>query len=273
MPGINVVGGNIRYPSLQSIADLFRSQINDDMSGATDTPGEGQIATNTSPFLLSFMNAAIRDMYSDLRNVGDPALILDNYLLLNIPPVAAQNSALRVTLSYAGYNNGYSWVNTWTLPFSCERVLALWERWSNTNDPFIPMEQVQALPGSWQWQRMGIWAMEQNAIVMPGCLNYVDLRIRCRITFPDFLDPETLNFSTAYVPILSCQNAVVAKMVRLYAKRFAPDMYPMAVQEDQSYMDKLKNEVVRQQQSIAQGSPAFGDEATGSIGAWYYSQL
>src|ERR1700744_6481350 len=98
MPGLNVVGGSIRYPSLQSMADLFRSQINDDMSGATDTPGEGQIDTNTSPFLLTFMNSGIRELYSDLRNVGDPALILDNYLLLGIPPISAQNPAQRVTL-------------------------------------------------------------------------------------------------------------------------------------------------------------------------------
>lgn len=504
MPGLNVVGGNIRFPSLQSIADLFRSQINDTMAGATDTPGEGIIMPNTNPDLLVFLDSAVRDTYSDLRNVGDPALILDNYLLLGIPPLAAQNPAVRVTLSYAGYNNGYSWSPLWTLPISCERVLAVWERWANSTQtttstssvsydldqvnvippsdggstfsakyyqaiymmgasssgdtftgwavsqpsaalflrfydssltllgstdlstvssgttvtapantaffviaatgvstgntyavdftrnsvsgytysvttdadnvnfdtaftspsngtavyplavitsgstfqatsfstpaamtltfynnaleslsstsvtqgqtytapsdsaywsltpagtsgdylavytvnitqtstittstpsdmPFIPMEQVHALPGTWQWERMGVWAMEQNAIVMPGCLMPVDLRMRCRITFPDFLNPATLDFSTAYVPILSCQNAVVAKMLRLYAKRFAPDLYQMAVQEDTAYMDKLQREVVRQQQSIANGSRAFGEEATEGIGSWYWN--
>jgi hypothetical protein len=273
MPGLNVVGGNIRFPSLQSMADLFRSLINDDMSGATDTPGEGQIATNTSPFLLSFMNSAIRDVYSDLRNVGDPELILDNYLLIGIPPIAVENPAVRVTLSYAGFNNGFTWNSAFTLPISCERVIAMWERLTNTNDPFAPMDQVQALPGGRQHRRMGCWAMEQNAVVMPGCLQEVDLRMRMRITFPDFLNPATLDFSTAYVPILSCQNAVVSKMLVLYAKRFAPEQYQMAVAEDARFIDKLKLEVVRQQQSIASGPAAFGEEATGSIGAWYYSQL
>lgn len=265
-----VVGGNIRYPNLQSIADLFRSQINDDMSGATGTPGEGQIATNTSPFLLSFMNSAIRDTHSDLRNVGDPALILDNYLLLNIPPVSAVNPAIRYTLSYAGMNNGLTWSNQWLLPLETQRVERLWERQSNINAVFTPMTQVQALPGNYQGQCMGIWAMEQNAIVMPGCLQYVDIRLRVRITLPDFLNPAILNFASSYVPILDCQNAVVAKMVVLYAKRFAPDMYQMAIAEDTRFTEKLKLEIVRQQQSIENQRRPYGEEAVGDMAAVYW---
>lgn len=265
-----VVGGNTRYPNLQAIADLFRSQINDDMSGATGTPGEGQIATNTSPFLLSFMNSAIRDVYSDLRNVGDPALILDNALLLNIPPLTAVNPAVRVTLSYAGYNNGFSWTNQWLLPLGCQRVERLWERQSNINAEFTPMQQVQALPGNYQGQCMGIWAMEQNAIVMPGCLQYTDIRIRCRITLPDFLNPATLNFSTSYVPILDCQNAIVAKMLVLYAKRFAPEQYQMAIAEDTRFIEKLKLEVVRQQQSIDYQRTPYGEDAVSDMAAAYW---
>jgi len=265
-----VIGGNNRYPSLQSIADLFRSQINDDMSGATGTPGEGQIATNTSPFLLSFMNSAIRDVYSDLRNVGDPALILDNYILAGIPPLAEQDPAVRVTLAYTGYNNGFTWTNQWLLPISCERVLQLWERWSGSNDPFISMTQVHALPGGYQGYRMGVWAMEQNAIVMPGAMQMVDIRLRCRITFPDYLNPATLDFSHTYVPILSCQNAVVAKMILLYAKRYAPEMYPMALAEDTRFIDKLKLEVVRQQQSIENQRTPFGEEAVTDMASWWW---
>lgn len=265
-----VVGGNLRYPNLQAIANLFRSQINDDMSGATGTPGEGQIATNTSPFLLSFMNSAIRDVYSDLRNVGDPALILDNYLLLNIPPLAAVNPAVRVTLAYIGYNDGFSWSTQWLLPLSCERVERLWERQSNINAEFTPMQQVNGLPGNYQGQCMGIWAMEQNSIVMPGCLQYTDLRLRCRITLPDFLSPDTLDFSTSYVPILGCQNAIVAKMVVLYSKRFAPDLYSMAIAEDTRFIEKLKLEIVRQQQSIENQRRPFGEEAVGDMAAVYW---
>lgn len=265
-----IAGGNNRYPSLQSIASLFRSQINDDMSGATNTPGEGQIATNTSPFLLAFMNSAIRDVYSDLRNVGDPALVLDNYILTGIPPLTAPNPAVRVTLSYTGYNNGFTWSSAWMLPISCQRVLGLWERQSGVNATFVPMQQVQWLPGGYQTQRMGVWAMEQNAVVMPGSLQMVDLRLRCLITYPDNFNAATLDFAHTYVPILDCTNAIVAKMVVLYAKRFAPEQYPMAIAEDARFIDKLKLEVVRQRQSIQNTRAEFGAEATGSFTDWYW---
>lgn len=111
-----------------------------------------------------------------------------------------------------------------------------------------------------------MWEMRQNAVWMPGCLSQVDLRIRCRITFPDFLNPATINFSTAYVPILSCQNAVVAKMLLLYAKRFAPENYAMCVAEDNRLMGKFQLEVVRQRQTVENQRVEYGSEAFESVG-------
>ena len=262
-----IVGGNIRYPSLESIASLFRAQINDTFSGSTNTPGEGLIMYDQNPDLITFMDSAIRDVYSDLRNVGDPALILDNYLLLGIPPLASPNPAVQVSLSYAGYFNGFSWSDQWALPISCERVEKIWERFSGTQDNFSPMTPSRfGLPGVNQTERMGMWEIRQNAVWMPGCLSQVDLRLRCRITFPDFLDPATINFSTAYVPILSCQNAVVAKMLLLYAKRFAPEYYSMCVAEDNRLMGKLQLEVVRQRQTVENQRAEYGSEAFESVG-------
>lgn len=266
-----VVGGNTRYANLQSIANLFRVFINDTMAGATNTPGEGVIMPNTNPDLLTILNEGTSETYSDLRNVGDPALILDNYLLLNIPPLAATNPAVRVTLSYAGYNNGFTWSNAWLLPIGTQHVLRMWERWSNVNAPFCDMQQVQALPGGNQGQRMGCWTMEQNAIVMPGCLSMVDLRMRCRITFPEFLNPATLDFSSAYVPLVGCKNAIAAKMRLIYATRFAPDMYQLAVAEEERQMNKLKLEIVRQQQSIENARTPYGEEAVGDMSAIYWA--
>ena len=49
-----IVGGNIRYPSLESIASLFRAQINDTFSGSTNTPGEGLIMYDQNPDLITF---------------------------------------------------------------------------------------------------------------------------------------------------------------------------------------------------------------------------
>ena len=264
-----VVGGNIRYPSLSSLAALFRAQINDSFSGTAGVPGEGLIMFNQNPDLLTFMDSAIRDTYSDLRNVGDPALILDNYILRNIPPLAAADPTVQVSLSYAGYFNGFTWSNLWTLPISCERVERIWERWSNTDEAFCPMQPAPfGLPGAVQTQRMGVWEMRQNAVWMPGCLAAVDLRLRCRITFPDFsaFNPNTIDFDTAYVPILSCQNAIVAKMLVLYAKRFDPSQLQWAIAEDERMIGKLRLEVVRQMQNTENQRIQYGDAATQGYG-------
>jgi hypothetical protein len=267
-----VVGGSIRYPSLSSIAALFRAQINDSFSGTTGVAGEGLIMFNQNPDLLVFMDSAIRDTYSDLRNVGDPALILDNYILTGIPPLANPDPTVQVSLAYAGYFNGFTWSALWTLPISCERVERMWERWSNTNAPFIPMTPAPfGLSGVIQNQRMGQWELRQNAIWMPGCLAMIDLRLRCRITFPDFsaFNPNTIDFDTAYIPILSCQNAVVAKMLVLYAKRFDPTQLAWAIQEDERMMGKLRLEVVRQMQNTENQREQYGDAATTGYG-WIY---
>ena len=191
-----VVGGNLRYPTLQAIANLFRAQINDDFAGATNTPGEGVIAFNTAPFLLTIMDSAIRELYSDLRNVGDPSLILDNYILTGLPALTGPNPTVQTSLSYAGFFDGFQWHPQWTLPISCTKVERMWERWTGSQESFTPMSLAPfGLPPCMQVSLMGQWEYRQNAVWMPGSLVQEDLRIRCRITFPDFLDPVSINFN------------------------------------------------------------------------------
>ena len=85
------IGGLANYPSLQVIANLVRSLVNDDKAGATGTPGEGQILTNSSVTLQNLMNSAIRDTYRDVRIMGQPTLIKD----LKLIPVAPAKFAAR----------------------------------------------------------------------------------------------------------------------------------------------------------------------------------
>lgn len=269
-----VVGGNIAYPSLQSIANLFRASINDTANNTTGAGvgtgnSAGLIMPNSNPDLLTFIDSAIRDTYSDLRNVGDPELLLDNYILLGIPPLTQPDQAVQVSLSYAGYFNGFTWSDQWKLPSGAVKIERLWERWSDSGADFIPMNPAPfGLPGTLQWQRMSYWEVRQNQVWMPGCLNEIDLRMRCRITFPDVsgFNPSTVNFNTAYVPILGCQNAVVAKMLQWYSLRFAPENLPAADSREAMYMFKLKLEVTRQLQNTEYQRAQFGDEATSSYG-------
>ena len=74
--------------SLDTIMELVRSLVNDTQAGAENIPGEGQIFTNNpaiSPFTQPFLNSSIRELYRELRNVGEPVLIKDNVILTNLP--------------------------------------------------------------------------------------------------------------------------------------------------------------------------------------------
>lgn len=264
-----VVGGNIRYPTLQGILDLFRASINDTFpnTGGTGTGsggGAGLIMNNTNPDVLTFLNAACLDAFAELRNVGAPELILDNYLLNGIPALAQPDPSVQVGLSYAGYFNGFSWSNGWLLPIGMSRILALSQRQSGSNSDYVPMQNFPAgLPGISQGQLMYGYEMRQGILWMSGALNAIDLRLRCRITFPPFLSrvASVLDFSTAYVPILDSGNAIASKMLVRYARRFCPENLPIAKDAESTDMGKLRLESVRERQSQENQRAAFGDEA------------
>src|SRR5271170_1087566 len=269
-----VIGGNVRYPNLQSIADLFRSGINDtaNNTGGTGTGSgntAGLIMPNSNPDLLTFMDSAIQETFSDLRNVGDPELIIDNYIVSGIPPLLQADPAVQVSLGYMGFFNGFTWDSTRVLPISVSKMLAIWERPTNTNTDFNPMTPAPfGLPGVMQGNTMKYWEMRQGQIWMPGCLQTTDLRLRARINFPVPYGPN-VNFSTTYVPILDSRNAIVAKMLILYAKRFAPEQYPLAISEEDRLMFKLKLEVVRGLQAQENQRSEFGNEAVADFAvAW-----
>src|ERR1017187_3485669 len=111
-PTINVPQAN-GSTSLATIMDLVRSLVNDTQAGATNTPGEGQILTDNptiSPFTQPFLNSSIRELYRELRNVGDPVLIKDNVIFTNLPIINSptnglgqQDPAVQTFLDPAGY--------------------------------------------------------------------------------------------------------------------------------------------------------------------------
>src|ERR1700744_3950530 len=155
------VGGNIRYPTLQSICDLFRARINDTGNNTTGTgTGTGNqaglIMPNSNPDLLTFLNSACQDMFAELRNVGDPELILDNYLLIGLPPVNSSmgpgvaNPAVQVGLSYAGYFDGVEWYPQWKLPIGMSRILAVAQRQNSTCDFALLQRFPAGIPGTLQ---------------------------------------------------------------------------------------------------------------------------
>lgn len=261
------VGGNIVYPNLSEIADLFRAQINDTFnnsggSGTGSGGGAGLVMNNSNPDLMTLMRSGIRTLFSDLRNVGDPELIIDNYILTGLPALATTDPAVQVAIGYNGFFDGYQWHADWTLPVGLKKVGAIWERQSGVNEDFVPMQRAtMGLPSVLQGTRMGWWEPRQGAIWMVGSTESVDIRIRGTIGFPSTYNVANLDFDTTYVPIQNCADAVMAKMLKRYAARLSPELYQMAVDMEKTEMDKLFLEVVREKQDTENARGDFGNEA------------
>lgn len=270
------VGGINLFPSLESIFQLFRSRINDDMSGANNVPGEGLIATDNSPFMLPFANSAFEDLYSDLRIVRDPELIYDNYIVENLPTmvgpygVGAPAPETQVYLGYSGFFDGTQMHPQFKLPIWTRSVTRVWERQSNSGNDFVGMaEAAFGLPPVMQGALMRQWEYRQGSIWMPGALAQVDLRIRGTLNFIDYINivnPATglgtLNFAGTYFPIQDSKNAVVAKMLTQYAERFSPESLAAVQAREDKMVKKLKQEIALRRQTVtySRGDYGGGDE-------------
>lgn len=267
------IGGMTNYPTLETIANLTRSIVGDDKAGATGTPGEGQILTDTSVTLQNFMNSAIRDMYRDTRIMGQPTLIKDNYLVLNLPPVnsvlgvGAVNPAVQVDLTFSGYFDGLEMQSVWdgagnvTLPSDMILPLEMWERQSGTNNPFgqmrqssgslSPRDQTTCL-GEWEWRTDGIW--------MNGATQQRDIRLRYICSYADLVS-SSIDWTTTYVPVMDCQECVADKIAVRYASRLGGDALTDAQVAAGRSLLKLKQQLTRDRQKISYVTPPYGQSS------------
>jgi hypothetical protein len=267
-------GGTNLYPSLEDVASLFRSLINDDGTGQSGPTG-GQIATDQAPFMLPFMNSAMRDLYSDLRIIGDQTLMIDNYVLTGLPVINGPEGAgtaspeTQVYLGYNGYFDGTVMWPNFTLPINTMMVTRIWERLTGSQGPFVPMVEAQfGLPGQYQQERNGIWEYRGDAVWMPGATVPVDLRIRGTLNFVNWISvANSLNFAITYFPVQDSTNAIVDKMLVLYSRRFAPDQTPSAMQSAAASLMKLKQEIIRRRQTVEYTRQDFAEGAGNGL-AW-----
>jgi len=245
------IGGNSAYPSLNTIANLARSKVNDDKAGATGTPGEGQILTNSSVTLQNFMNSAVRDTYRDIRIMGQPTLIGDNYVLYNLPPVnsplgiGVANPAVQVSLQFVGYFDGLLMWPNFTLPNGLLYPLEMWERQAGSQLGFAPMkESTGALQPRQQAQILGTWEWRQDGIWMNGATQYRDIRLRYIFTFAD-LASSSINWTTTFVPILDSQEAIADKIAVLYCARLGGAALAEARNDAKMSIFKLRQQITR----------------------------
>jgi hypothetical protein len=243
----NVVGfdGLEGAPSLESICDLYRSIVNDTYAG-----GAGQINTDTAPWMKPFLNSAIRDLCSDLRMVGDMRVIVDNYLVENIPPIPSADPTVQVALTYAGYFNGSTWNPNLLLPPNLMWLMKVWQRPSNTAATFYPMCVAPAgLSGVYQGSGLGQYEVRgNNELWLNGSTLATDMRLRYMAVFPDIVNGD-VDFDNTFVPIQDCTNAVAFKMVAYYAQRLSPDQFQLAEAQATKFTKKIISESVLNSQT------------------------
>lgn len=266
----NVVVDVSTFPTIQTITNLVRSDIRDDMAGATNTVGEGQILVDnltTSVTMANFFNSAVREVQRRLRIVGAPSLIADNYIISAIPPLngplglGVADPSVQVYIAFNGYYDGTLWHSTYGLPQGVFQVMRVWERQTNSQDVFQDLgEPADGLDGVYQTNGFGRWEWRQNMICLPGSLDTRDLRIRYQMIlnayFVQHADP-----ATTYLPIMNCEEAVARVISRLYAARQGGSLYEMRKTEADNAINDILNEEIQGAQGQNYTTNAYGNEA------------
>jgi hypothetical protein len=269
-PTINLPQGS-QDTSLETIMDLVRSLVNDTQAGLTGTPGEGQIFTDNpavSPFTQPFLNSSIRELYRELRNVGQPTLIKDNIIVSGLPIINSpangpgqSDPTVQTILSLQGYFDGVQLWPNFLLPSDMLYPTKLWERLTGSNDSFQPMTQPQdGLRGGQQGVTLGQWEWRNDNLNFRGATTVRDVRMRYYCALPTFFS-QTLDFSTTYVPIKDCTDAVAYKTAVKYASMLGSPGLAALQAEAANQMFQLKNANTRRMQSTEYHRDPFGNSS------------
>lgn len=257
------------FPTIQTITNLVRSDVRDDMAGATNTIGEGQILVDNltvSVTMANFFNSACRELGRQLRLQNAPMLIRDNYIIANIPPIngpqglQVADPAVQVAIGTNGYFDGTNWHQAFRLPPDVFEVLRCWERRTDSNDTFCDMgEPSNGMAGVYQTQGWGRWEWRNDMVWTPGSLDNRDLRLRYAMILNAQMVANADPAST-YLIIKDCEESIARKIGRMYARRQGGAMYQIAQAEEKAATDDFLNQVVHRKQGTNYETIAYGNE-------------
>jgi hypothetical protein len=248
--------------------ELARSVVNDTMPGATGTSGEGQILTNSttiSPFALPFLNSAIRSIYRQLRNAGDPQLIKDNVIIAGLTPVngaygvGSPDPAVQVFLSVSGYFDGTNMNSTLLLPSDCMYLLSVMERLNGSSNPFVRMHQPQGgLSSQLQNDCFHDFEWRENQLYMRGAIVTRDIRLRYLAALPTFWG-SNLDFANTYVPIQDSTDAIAYSLAQKYSEMLGGPQSETIAKNAGIELQNLKVATARRNQTITYNRQGFGE--------------
>lgn len=199
----SVTGG---LPSLETVANLARLFLNDWQKGLLSTPGEGKVSADSvlaSPQSIVALSSAIREVYRELRNAGEPRLIRDN-VQASLPANSVTGPTIQTYLSPAGYWDGGILNPSPVLPPDMLRPVRLWEQQTGNQLPFVPMKQPQfGLPSRNQTFALGEWEWREGAIWFVGTLAPITIRMRYIAAAVQFFPPQI------YITAISVSGSTV----------------------------------------------------------------
>jgi hypothetical protein len=147
-----------------------------------------------------------------------------------------------------------------------ERV---WERQNSTNNSFVPMIQSQfGLPSRPQQPTLVEWEWRNYNLNMVGSTQTRDIRMRYYGSLPTFFSP-TLDFTSTFVPIIDCTDAVAYKVAVMYARMLGSPGLPDLIAEEKNQMFQLKNAVTRRAQSITYTRQPYGSYGNTDTNNWF----
>ena len=264
------IGGSNAYPAILDVTNLVRSMVQDDMAGATDTVGEGQVFVDnmlTSVTMGNFFNSSLRQLSRKLRTTTGPMLIRDNIIISGLPPLfsptqglAAPDPSIQTNLSFVGYFNGLNYDSTWVLPIDCLMVDVVSERITGSNDDFCQMGQpALGLISRWQGVYNNSWEWRQDGIWMPGSIQTMDLRLRYQAKLPT-LYTQDIDPSMTYIPIVDCEEAMAGLMIQMIAIRQGASVLPAVLEWARDHVNDFLNEQIKRDQGDDYPIIQFGSD-------------
>ena len=261
--------GVIAYPTMETVCNLARSIIMDDMAGATNTVGEGQILVDNlaiSVTLGNFFNSALRELGRRLRIVGSPTLIRDNFIIQNLPVIngpmgsGVPDPTRQCNLGVTGFFDGLMWWPNIVLPADCLQVEVIWQRQSALQNTFTLMGQpARGLAGLNQGMSLGQWEWRQDGVWFNGAVTPIDIRLRYQGKLLDQYQ-SGVNLSQTYIPIMDCEEAMAFLIAKLFAMRQGSTTLPGIAQDAETAVNHLILEQSKRNQCTNYEPESFGSE-------------
>lgn len=262
------------FPVIEDVTTLWRSLVNDTFTGLQGT--QGRIATDSAPFTLPFLNAAVRTLARKLRNEGATFPIKDGIILRAIPPVVQADPAVFINIGFNGTNNGTTTSATPALPGDCMQVYRVRQRVTGSNLQFSDMQPAQGgLTSGYQNQWLGQWEWRGYAIWMNGSLQTQDIEIRYLSGQPPINVPAA-DFASTPIYIIDSVEALAYQMAADYgaARGANPALIQRVEGKADDAISDIANEWIRQGQTVTYrresyqggGSNASGNTSLGSTG-------